>query len=204
MASRQVDGLVLPVMVAGDPALELCNTVAGWPDNHGRDYLEGYDHLAVLGREVGIVTPVLARRLRREAAAQPRRAATVLREAKALRAALYEVLVAARPNSSAGELLGRAIASAARDSALARPRGAAPRWSVRPEVGLRLPVDAFAVAALRLIDSGAATKVRRCPGDGCGWVFIDRSGRRRWCIMSVCGNRSKVRAYARRGRPVTA
>jgi predicted RNA-binding Zn ribbon-like protein len=47
--------------------------------------------------------------------------------------------------------------------------------------------------------------VRACPGAGCGWLFYDPRGRRRWCVMAVCGNRAKaarhaelVRAAARR------
>ncbi|HEX9231378.1 MAG TPA: CGNR zinc finger domain-containing protein [Jatrophihabitantaceae bacterium] len=31
-------------------------------------------------------------------------------------------------------------------------------------------------------------------------MFLDPSGRRRWCEMSVCGNRAKVRRYAQRHR----
>jgi predicted RNA-binding Zn ribbon-like protein len=40
--------------------------------------------------------------------------------------------------------------------------------------------------------------VKACPGDSCGWLFLDPRGRRRWCIMATCGNRSKVRAHAAR------
>ena len=34
------------------------------------------------------------------------------------------------------------------------------------------------------------------------WVFIDHSrpGTAKWCSMSTCGNRMKVRAHARRTR----
>jgi predicted RNA-binding Zn ribbon-like protein len=36
----------------------------------------------------------------------------------------------------------------------------------------------------------------------CGYVFFDRSRNRSaaWCAMSICGNRTKNRAYYRRGR----
>ncbi|MPZ63628.1 MAG: hypothetical protein GEU93_20600 [Propionibacteriales bacterium] len=42
--------------------------------------------------------------------------------------------------------------------------------------------------------------VKVCDCNHCGWLFIDRTGRRRWCSMSTCGNRAKVQAYARRHR----
>lgn len=58
---------------------------------------------------------------------------------------------------------------------------------------------AVALSALGLLDPARADRIRIC--DNCGWLFHDRSrnGSRRWCDMSVCGNRSKARRhYARR------
>lgn len=45
-------------------------------------------------------------------------------------------------------------------------------------------------------------RLRACPGPGCGWVFVDRSrsGSRRWCQMSDCGNRAKGAAFRARRR----
>ena len=42
-------------------------------------------------------------------------------------------------------------------------------------------------------------RLHRCPGRDCGWVFLDTSGRRRWCSMATCGRREKMRRmYARK------
>jgi predicted RNA-binding Zn ribbon-like protein len=43
-------------------------------------------------------------------------------------------------------------------------------------------------------------RLRRCASDTCRWLFVDRSpgGRRRWCVMRVCGNRDKVRRHRQR------
>jgi len=40
-------------------------------------------------------------------------------------------------------------------------------------------------------------RIRRCAADDCRMVFHDesRTGSRRWCSMSRCGNRAKVRAF---------
>ena len=45
--------------------------------------------------------------------------------------------------------------------------------------------------------AGDTDRFRICANDGCRWVFEDtsRGGRRRWCDMSSCGNRAKVRRY---------
>jgi predicted RNA-binding Zn ribbon-like protein len=75
----------------------------------------------------------------------------------------------------------------------------APTWSGADERRVR-----FAVAwdALRLLgDSERLVRVTRCPGRDCGWLFLNASGRRRWCSMGACGSREKMRrAYARKRR----
>lgn len=44
---------------------------------------------------------------------------------------------------------------------------------------------------------GSWARLKACPRDVCGWIFYDRSRNlsSRWCSMSVCGNRTKVRRY---------
>ena len=59
---------------------------------------------------------------------------------------------------------------------------------------------AVARSAAELITEGEATRVRLCANPGCSLFFYDnsRTHRRRWCSMSLCGNRHKVAAFARR------
>ena len=44
---------------------------------------------------------------------------------------------------------------------------------------------------------GSWKRVKACRAGDCHWAFYDTSRNRsgRWCDMSVCGNRTKVRAY---------
>lgn len=53
---------------------------------------------------------------------------------------------------------------------------------------------------VRAIAAGETGRFRICANDGCRWVFEDtsRGGRRRWCEMSSCGNRAKVRRFRSR------
>jgi predicted RNA-binding Zn ribbon-like protein len=65
--------------------------------------------------------------------------------------------------------------------------------------------DDLLLASLAIVESGR--ELRRCANDLCRFLFIDtsRSGSRRWCDMSVCGNRAKGRrARARKRSPATA
>lgn len=47
---------------------------------------------------------------------------------------------------------------------------------------------------------GSWSRLKACPGRGCGWAFYDHSRNQsaRWCSMKVCGDREKARAYYRR------
>lgn len=63
----------------------------------------------------------------------------------------------------------------------------------------------FAVAAdgvALLADPARLARIRRCPGRDCGWLFLDTSGRRRWCSMASCGSREKMRRMYARKRSV--
>ncbi|MFF9687442.1 CGNR zinc finger domain-containing protein [Streptomyces sp. NPDC014623] len=58
-----------------------------------------------------------------------------------------------------------------------------------------------AVAVAEAAADGTWARLKACEADDCRWVYYDRSpaGRRRWCSMSVCGARAKMRRY-RAGR----
>ena len=48
-------------------------------------------------------------------------------------------------------------------------------------------------------------RLRICASDTCDWVFYDssRTGRRRWCDMTTCGNRAKAARHRARTRDAT-
>jgi predicted RNA-binding Zn ribbon-like protein len=202
MSSRLVDGLLLPDAVAGLPALELCNTRAGWADPAtAKEYLLSYDHLAVWAREQGLLDPLQTARLRASARRRRSEADEVLQAALRLRQDLYPVLLGAGTRESPPAAAWAGVASAAEDAAGAarlEPTPGGASWVLGEHSGLGLPVDAVAWEAAALLVSGGAAAVAACPGGGCGWLFSDPRRRRRWCSMAVCGNRAKARAYAAR------
>lgn len=71
---------------------------------------------------------------------------------------------------------------------------------VAREENLEWLLAAIARSAAEIVVEGAQARVRLCANPRCGLLFYDdsRTRRRRWCSMTVCGNRSKVAAYARR------
>jgi len=55
-------------------------------------------------------------------------------------------------------------------------------------------------SALEVNTQPRRSRVRECPGERCGWLFLDDSpaGRRRWCSMATCGNRAKATQHYHR------
>lgn len=56
----------------------------------------------------------------------------------------------------------------------------------------------IALDALTLIADNKLTALKRCSNTDCVLLFIDESGRRKWCSMKICGNRKKVAAHHHR------
>lgn len=66
------------------------------------------------------------------------------------------------------------------------------------------PVDGalarLAESLAREVSQGHPERLRVCANDECRWIFNDtsRTGKRRWCDMSTCGNRAKVARHRAR------
>ena len=71
-------------------------------------------------------------------------------------------------------------------------------WGPDEPRRVRFAVAADAVALLA--DPDRVARLHRCPGRGCGWIFLNTSGRRRWCSMETCGSRDKMRRMYERKR----
>lgn len=56
----------------------------------------------------------------------------------------------------------------------------------------------IAFDALTLMVDHKLTFLKRCTNPDCVLLFIDESGRRKWCSMKICGNRKKVARHQHR------
>lgn len=199
MSSVVVSGLVLPVAVGGHPALDFCNTRAGWGSPAPKEYFLSYDHLAVWTREVGVFRPREVAAFRRAARSDPAAARTVLAAALALREAAYAVLLGSRSGSAFAVVAAHAAAARAAATLRRSAPGGVPlaRWAL-PAESVEMPLLGVAAQLDDLLCSPLSGVVAACPGVGCGWLFADARQRRRWCDMAVCGNRAKARRHAER------
>ncbi|OAB44071.1 CGNR zinc finger domain-containing protein [Paenibacillus antarcticus] len=56
----------------------------------------------------------------------------------------------------------------------------------------------IALDVLTLISENKLYTLKRCSNPDCVLLFMDESGRRKWCSMKICGNRKKVARYEQR------
>ena len=92
------------------------------------------------------------------------------------------------------------------------------RWTARLPVSVQLAAGGSAIVVggegaprilgevlasyARAVEQGRWSRVKLCASPTCRWAFWDGSKNRsrRWCAMSVCGSRAKMRDYRRRSR----
>lgn len=121
-----------------------------------------------------------------------------LAAAVALREAVHALL-----DAQAGDAPPPAAAVAAFRQALGRTP--ARHALVRDAQGYRWEVEARPAtleavlapvlwSAADLLAGEGRARLKRCANDQCRWLFLDdsKSGNRRWCSMSACGNRAKA------------
>lgn len=192
-------------IVGGHPAVNLVNTVHGWAVPAAPDYFDGFADFLRWSEMVGLLDALVVRHFR----ARPRREqAAAFREVRALRESLRRLFAAL----AAGERLPQPALDhlnnlVRRTIAWRRLAAANDRRSPRVLWDFR---QAPALAALgpvvweaeEFLERGETDRLKECPGEGCGWIFLDTSknGSRTWCSMKTCGNTAKVRRYRERHR----
>ncbi len=196
----EVQGFVLPARFAGHLALEFCNTWAGWNGGESGDYLKSFDHLATWSGYQGLLDNRSVSALRRAARADAAGATTELDRARAFRASLYRVLTSGPTGRPWRRVAAEVERSATRSRFVAHSEASGPLagWRLADSRELDAPLLAIAAVAGEFLTSPAVDDVRICPSEGCGWLFLDRTGRRRWCSMATCGNRAKARRFVER------
>jgi predicted RNA-binding Zn ribbon-like protein len=159
--------------VGGHLALDFANTI-----EPSREHLAEPSDLVAWGREVGLDGPADA---------------STLARARELRRTIYEVFRPLAERRDPGPDALRALA-ALHAEAVAGAR-LVPGEGFVWDGDLLAPI---AVAAVDLLRSGPLDRLKVC--DACPWLFLDtsRNRSRRWCSMSECGARLKMRRYRAR------
>jgi predicted RNA-binding Zn ribbon-like protein len=184
-------------LVGGDPALDLANTLEG-PD--APETLVDYEELTAWAARAGVIDRPTAKRLAAGAHERPADGARVLTEARDLRTTVDAVFRAVAigdepPEGALAQLVDRGAAAVARARLRPSRDGFVFAWEGDD---LERPLWPLAAAAVDLLRAGPLDRLKVC--DVCPWLFIDtsRNRSRRWCSMSECGGRLKMKRYRER------
>ena len=170
--------------------LDYANSVEWSSEDEHVDVLRTADVLGRWGRRLGLLSDD----------AEPA-SAPDLRRARALRDAVYRLFFSIsrdqEPARKDLDVLMSNYVEAVKDaSLLAGADFYELDWPARDPRRIRYAVATDAIALLQ--DPSRLKRVSRCPGRDCGWLFLNLSGRRRWCSMSTCGSREKMRRLHQR------
>lgn len=197
--------------IGGSLCLDFVNTVSGrisrpasravkdYGDEIVGERLLSYDALLRWAALAGVLTTREANSLSRSASAAPAKASAVLKRALTVREAMYRVFKAAledwTPRSEDLAALNRELQIARTHERLVA--SARLRWEWDRTMALDRMLWPVVRSAGELLTSADLERVGQCPGDECGWLFLDtsRSRRRQWCDMAECGNVAKVRRF---------
>ncbi len=185
----RIGDVSLPWNVAGHPALEFCNTYAGWRSANplpSAEWLRGYNTLAIWTGYVGLGDEATVSRLLDLARRDPAGAESALADARRLRTNLYQCFVDPDDRRSF-DAVARHAQAAAKTLVFGRSDNGRGRWQVALTHGLRLPLHAVAWSAAQLLTDPRRLTIHACPHERCGWLFLDHTGMRRWCSLATCG-----------------
>lgn len=204
--TRQVTDIEI---VGGHPAVDFINTVHNWTLRDAGDYLREFADFLVWSQRVGLLWTKAVKHFQSRPAGEQQAA---LEDARTLRSDLHELFAAMangeRLPQGALDHLNEVIRRTVKWRRLAADRKDACRslccvWEFRdaPAYAALGPV---AWKAAELLELGETDRLKICPADNCGWLFIDTSKNRSrtWCSMRACGNAAKVRRF--RARQKTA
>ena len=196
-------------LIAGNVCLDFVNTLDDRHvnDRHSNDrhikpkeLLGSYDDLVRFAEDVGLLTPAQADRLLKRSSAAPERAQQALRRGRELREVIHDVfwpIIHQRPVPHGALAKLNAEVQAAAEHLRLSPANGGFAWrfdDLDDFDGLLWPI---ARSAADLLTSDQLPFVRACSSKDCEWFFLDTSKNhhRRWCDMSRCGNRAKVRRF---------
>jgi len=190
-------------LTGGDPALDLANTVDNRPTENRWELIPSYLALLSWAKQMGILNRSEELRLRQQAEKFPKAAEKARKQTVSLRECLFEIFsnVADKRSASAPALrqFEAILRSAIHEHRLTQNQQTV-SW-VRNDTGLDSITWTVALSASNLLTSNHIHRLRRCAATNCDWLFLDFSkrGNRRWCDMTICGNRAKAnRFYSRK------
>ena len=182
-------------------SLDFVNTLDDRFTNEPKELLTSYIDLARFGEDTGVLNDQQVDRLLAWSMQRKEEAQKALKSAIELREAISEIFYAVARRkpvpASAVAILNGHLQEAAQHLKLFPGKG---RFEWKFESGpndFYAPLWPIARDGAELLASDRLEFVRACASKTCEWLFLDESKnhRRRWCDMTKCGNRAKVKRF---------
>ena len=195
-------------MIGGPVCLDFVNTLDDRYSDEPKELLGSYIDLARFGEDAGILSEERVDRLFAKSMQSPEPAQQALEAAIEMREAMYQVfwaLVKKKPvPATALTAVNQYVQGAAQHMSLVPGRG---HFEWRFDTSLTdfaAPLWPIARSAAELLASDQVEYVRACASKTCEWLFLDvsKNHRRRWCDMTKCGNRAKVKRFYSRNKKI--
>lgn len=192
--------------MGGAVCLDFVNTLDDRFSAEPKELLEQYVDLARFAEDTGIIGDAQVDRLMTRSMQRPEEAQRALASAVQLREAISEIFYALAKKKPAPAaslvILNQHVQEAAQHLGLVAGRHHF-EWKFESDsYDLFTPLWPIARDAAELMASERLEYVRACASKTCEWLFLDESKnhRRRWCDMTKCGNRAKVRRFYSRNK----
>lgn len=197
------------VTVGGDPAIDFANSFRGLHDDpHGK--FSSYRDAMVYAVRTGLLEHnAEIERLVHTTHPEGSQETEALQDLLAIRDATYRIFSALAcekaPSDSDLEILKSAAGDAVHHANLTGEAGTF-RMSWDGTDASKRVARPLAAHAMDLLLSDDRSRIKQCPDETCGWLFLDKSknASRRWCSMEVCGSRAKMRSHYRRKKSLEA
>src|SRR5579864_2876127 len=188
-------------LTGGAVCLDFVNTLDDRFSAEPKELLKHYVDLARFAEDSGILGDAQVDRLMTRSMQRPEEAKRALASALQLREAISEIFYALamkKPVPAASlVIVNQHVQEAAQHLGLVAG-GPHFEWKFESDsYDLFAPLWPIARDAAELLASDRLEYVRACASKTCEWLFLDESKnhRRRWCDMTTCGNRAKVRRF---------
>lgn len=196
--------------VGGNIAIDFVNSIGGRNEKGIDNYtirdekVNSYEDIVDWAKEIGIISTTVSKKLIASASENLNETNKVFGRAKLLREALYRIfrhrIEEKKPLAEDLEILNKECLTARENQELIFSSNNF-IWDFKFEDhNLDIVLWNVALTAVELLTSERLPRLKRCPGEDCGWLFLDMSKNqsRQWCDMKDCGNFEKVRRFRAR------
>jgi predicted RNA-binding Zn ribbon-like protein len=187
-------------LIAGIVCLDFVNTLDDRSSGEPKELLPSYIDLVRFAEDAGVLSAGQVDQLFTASMQRKEEGEEALKHARRMREAMFEVfwaIVQKKPvPHTALAVLNGYVQYAAQHVNLV-PGKKHFEWKFESLPNFDAPLWAIARSASDLLASERLSYVRACASQTCEWFFLDESKnhRRRWCDMTKCGNRAKVRRF---------